>query len=50
MPRFLLIALNGPMSGEGDEVHAADLMTINGAMSVRHFKIEGDSAEAVPKR
>ena len=74
MPRFLLIAINGPTSGEGDEaaynkwydeVHAADLMSINGAMSVRRFKIEaqnridkpyvnvteveGESAEAVMK-
>jgi hypothetical protein len=74
MPRFLLIAINGPTSGEGDEaeynkwydeVHAADLMSINGAVSVRRFKIEaqnridkpyvnvteieGESAEAVIK-
>jgi len=74
MPRFLLIAINGPTKGEGDEaeynkwydqVHAADLMTINGAMSVRRFEveaqnridkpyvsvteIEGDSADAVMK-
>ena len=72
MPRFLLIALNGPTGGEGDEaeynrwydeVHAADLMSITGAKSVRRFKveaqnridkpyvnvteIEGESAEAV---
>jgi hypothetical protein len=48
MARFLLIALNGPTSGEGDEaayntwydeVHAADLMSITGAKSVRRFKI-----------
>ncbi|TVV76753.1 hypothetical protein [Sphingomonas solaris] len=74
MPRFLLIAINGPTSGEGDEaaynewynkVHAADLMSIDGALSVRRFKIEaqnridkpyvnvteveGESAEAVMK-
>ncbi|MBP6580170.1 MAG: hypothetical protein KA199_01420 [Sphingorhabdus sp.] len=74
MPKFLLIAINGPTSGEGDEdaynqwydeVHAADLMSINGAQSVRRFKImaqnridkpyvnvteiEGESAEAVMK-
>jgi hypothetical protein len=74
MPRYLLIAINGPTSGEGDdatynkwydEVHAADLMSINGALSVRRFKIEaqkrmdkpyvniteieGESAEAVLK-
>ena len=72
MPKFLLIAINGPTSGEGDEaayntwydeVHAADLMSITGAQSVRRFKvmaqnridkpyvnvteIEGESAEAV---
>ena len=74
MPKFLLIAINGPTSGEGDEdaynqwyddVHAADLMSITGAQSVRRFKImaqnridkpyvnvteiEGESAEAVMK-
>lgn len=74
MPRYLLIAINGPTSGEGDEaeynrwydeVHAADLMSVNGALSVRRFKIEaqnridkpyvnvteieGESAEAVMK-
>jgi hypothetical protein len=52
VPRYLLIALNGPTSGEGDEaayntwydqVHAADLMTINGALSVRRFKIEAQN-------
>jgi hypothetical protein len=72
VPKFLLIAINGPTSGEGDEeaynkwydeVHAADLMSITGAQSVRRFKImaqnridkpyvnvteiEGESAEAV---
>lgn len=72
MPRFLLVALNGPTSGEGDEaaynawyddVHAADLMSVDGAISVRRFKvaaqnridkpylnvteIEAESAEAV---
>jgi len=75
MPRFLLIAINGPTSGDGDEaeynkwydeVHAADLMKIDGALSVRRFKveaqnridkpyigvteIEGESAEAVMKQ
>jgi hypothetical protein len=74
MPKFLLIAINGPTSGEGDEeaynkwydeVHAADLMSVTGAQSVRRFKIvaqnridkpylnvteiEGESAEAVLK-
>lgn len=52
MPRYLLIALNGPTSGEGDEaaynkwydeVHAADLKSINGAKSVRRFKIEAQN-------
>ena len=52
MARFLLIALNGPTSGPGDEdeynkwydeVHAADLMSITGAMSVRRFKIEAQN-------
>src|SRR5579863_9347842 len=74
MAKFLLIALNGPTSGPGDEeeynkwygeVHAADLMSISGAKSVRRFKIvaqnridkpyvnvteiEADSAEQVMK-
>ena len=52
MPKFLLIALNGPTSGEGDEteynrwydeVHVADLMEIDGAVSVRRFKIEAQA-------
>ncbi len=52
MPRYLLIAINGPTSGEGDEakynawydeVHAADLMSITGATSVRRFKIEAQN-------
>jgi hypothetical protein len=74
MPRYLLIAVNGPTKGEGDEeqynkwydeVHAADLMKVKGAVSVRRFKveaqnridrtyvnvteIEGESAEAIMK-
>jgi hypothetical protein len=52
MPRFLLVALNGPTAGDGDEaaynqwydeVHAADLMNVNGAISVRRFKIEAQN-------
>lgn len=52
MPRFLLIALNGPTSGEGDEeiynewydtVHAADLMKIDGAISVRRFRVKASN-------
>jgi hypothetical protein len=48
MAKFLLIALNGPTSGPGDEqeynewynaVHAADLMSVTGAQSVRRFKV-----------
>ena len=74
MAKFLLIALNGPTSGPGDEdeynkwyneVHAADLMSVTGAQSVRRFQvvaknridkpyvnvteIEAESAEAVMK-
>ena len=57
MPRFLLIAINGPTSGEGDEeaynswydeVHAADLMSITGAQSVRRFKIRRRTASTNP--
>ncbi|MFC3173737.1 hypothetical protein ACFOD9_05675 [Novosphingobium bradum] len=49
MARFLLIALNGPTGGEGDEqayntwydeVHKGDLMKVAGAVSVRRFKVE----------
>ena len=52
MPRFLLIAINGPTAAEGaeaaynrwyDEVHTADLMSITGAKSVRRFKIEAQN-------
>jgi hypothetical protein len=52
MPKFLLIALNGPTGGEGDEaeynkwydeVHASDLMSITGAKSVRRFKVEAQN-------
>lgn len=52
MPRFLLVALNGPTAGEGDEdkynswyndVHAADLMQVDGAVSVRRFKVEASN-------
>ncbi len=52
MPKFLLIALNGPTGGEGDEaeynkwydeVHAFDLMSITGAKSVRRFKVEAQN-------
>lgn len=74
MPKFFLIALNGPTDGEGDEatynkwyneVHAADLLSCDGAKSVRRFKtiwqnrvdkpyvniteFEADSAEEVMK-
>lgn len=52
MPRYLLIAINGPTTGEGDEaaynkwydeIHASDLMSINGAKTVRRFKIEAQN-------
>jgi hypothetical protein len=52
MPRYLLVALNGPTDGEGDEavynewyddVHAADLMKIDGAVSVRRFKTQAQN-------
>jgi hypothetical protein len=52
MPRYMLIAINGPTNREGDEakyndwydeVHAADLMSITGAKSVRRFKIEAQN-------
>lgn len=47
MPRYLLVALNGPTEGEGhdaqyndwyDTKHAADLLSIDGAVSVRRFR------------
>lgn len=47
MPRFLLIALNGPTAGNEDAYndwydneHAIDLMRVDGARSVRRFKVE----------
>lgn len=48
MPRFLLVALNGPTTGDGDEeiynqwyndVHAEDLLSVEGAKCVRRFRI-----------
>jgi hypothetical protein len=48
MPRFLLIALNSPTEGEGDEdrynewydrTHKADLLSVDGSRSVRRFKV-----------
>jgi len=56
MARYLLIALNGPTS-ESDEaayndwyrdVHAADLMSIPGAVSVRRFAIEKQNRIDMP--
>ncbi|WP_138921250.1 hypothetical protein [Novosphingobium pentaromativorans] len=47
MPRYLLIALNGPTTGEGDEAeynrwynqeHKPDLESVDGTVSVRRFK------------
>jgi hypothetical protein len=47
MPRYLLIALNGPTGGNGDEAeynrwyneeHKPDLESVKGAISVRRFK------------
>lgn len=48
MARYLLIALNSPTDGEGDEAeyndwynrkHKPDLLSIEGARSVRRFRI-----------
>ena len=48
MPRYLLIALNNPTRGEGDEAeynawynsrHKPDLEGIDGNVSVRRFKV-----------
>lgn len=70
MPRFLLIALNDPTPGDDDTYnawynskHKSDLLTVDGAKSVRRFKVaarnridkdyvsitevEAESAEAV---
>jgi len=47
MPKYLLIALNGPTEGEGDEavynewyndVHVPDLLSLPGVKSARRFK------------
>lgn len=49
MPKYLLIALNRSTDGPGDEyafntwydeVHVPDLKSIDGALSVRRFKVE----------
>ena len=48
MPRYLLIALNSPTQGEGDEAeynewynttHKSDLLSVDGSRSVRRFKV-----------
>jgi len=48
MPSYLLLALNGPTDGPGDEdafnrwydeVHLPDLKAINGVVSARRFKV-----------
>lgn len=48
MPKYMLIALNGPTEGEGDEatyndwynqVHLPDLMEVTGVRSARRFKV-----------
>ena len=47
MPKYLLIALNGPTEGEGDEatyndwynsVHVPDLLSLDGVKSARRYK------------
>lgn len=49
MPRYLVIALNGPTEGKEDEaeynrwfdeIHGPDLMKVDGALSTRRFKVE----------
>jgi hypothetical protein len=48
MARYLLIALNGPTAGEGDEAdynrwyndkHLPDLRSVSGNLSARRFKV-----------
>ena len=48
MPRYVLIALNSPTQGDGDEAvynewynstHTADLLKVDGSQSVRRFKV-----------
>ena len=48
MPRYLLIAMNGPTSGEGDEeaynrwydkVHVPDIEQLTGVLSARRYKV-----------
>jgi hypothetical protein len=50
MPKYLMLALNGPTEGEGDEtayndwynnVHVPDLRLIDGVTSARRFKVIG---------
>jgi hypothetical protein len=49
MPRYLVIALNGPTGGKDDEaeynrwfdeIHVPDLKKVDGALSTRRFKVE----------
>ncbi|HEY1446091.1 MAG TPA: hypothetical protein VGF51_14450 [Acidimicrobiales bacterium] len=48
MPRYVLIALNSPTQGDGDEAayndwynqtHKAELLSVDGSRSVRRFKV-----------
>lgn len=48
MPKYLLIALNGPTEGEGDEktyndwysdIHLPDLLTVKGVKSARRYRV-----------
>lgn len=55
MARYFLIALNGPTEGNEDaynewykDVHAADLLSIDGAVSVRRFAIEKQNRVDMP--
>lgn len=55
MARYFLIALNGPTDGNEEaytewynNVHAADLLSIDGAISVRRFAIERQNRVDMP--
>lgn len=54
MPRYLLLALNGPTAGEGDEetynawyrdIHLPDLLALDGIKSAERFKVVQSNTE-----
>ncbi len=57
MPKYMLIALNGPTEGEGDEttyndwyndIHLPDLLAVEGVKSARRFRVIKQNRAAWP--